>query len=120
MNKTTSKSDKESPIDTGNLFGRIPSALPDELFQILAGGEGVRIERIVSRGHCSPPGHWYDQPQNEWVMVVRGEARLRFAAGDRVVHLAEGDYVNIAPHERHRVEWTSDAGDTVWLAVFYS
>ena len=106
-------------MDTGNLLGQIPTQLPEELFHILAAGKGMRIERIVSKGHASPPGYWYDQPENEWVMVVSGEAKLRFEKDDRVVHLAAGDYVNIEAHERHRVEWTRDDTDTVWLAVFY-
>lgn len=106
-------------MKTGNLFGQIPTQLPEELFQILAVSEGARVERIVSKGHASPPDYWYDQPENEWVMVVRGEARLLFEKDDRVVHLSAGDYVNIEAHERHRVEWTREDSETVWLAVFY-
>ena len=106
-------------METGTLFGQTPTPLPEELFQVLAVGKGARIERIVSKGHASPPDYWYDQPENEWVMVVRGEARLRFEKDGRVVHLAAGDYVNIEAHERHRVEWTREDTETVWLAVFY-
>jgi cupin 2 domain-containing protein len=106
-------------METGNLFGEVPAQLPEELFQILVVGEGTRIERIVSKGHVSPPGYWYEQPENEWVMVVKGEAKLRFEKDDRMVHLVAGDYVNIETHERHRVEWTREDVETVWLAVFY-
>jgi len=106
-------------VESGSLYGQIPAALPAELVQNLAGGNGMRIERIVSRGHCSPPGFWYDQPDDEWVVLIKGEARLRFEAGERVVHLREGDYVHIAAHERHRVDWTAESADTIWLAVFY-
>ena len=106
-------------METGNLFGQIPTQLPEELFQVLVTGEGARVERIVSKGHASPPDTWYDQTENEWVMVVRGEARLRFEKDGRAVHLAAGDYVNIEARERHRVEWTREDTETVWLAVFY-
>lgn len=106
-------------METGNLLGQIPTQLPEELFQILVSGEGMRIERIVSKGHASPPDVWYDQPEAEWAMVVKGEAKLRFEQDNRIVHLAAGDYVNIAAHERHRVEWTREDMETVWLAVFY-
>ena len=106
-------------METGNLFERIPAALPDELFQVLALGEGVRIERIVSKGHATPADDWYDQPESEWVMLVKGEAKLRFEQDGRIVHLRPGDYVNIGMHERHRVEWTREDTETVWLAVFY-
>lgn len=106
-------------MESGNLYGQIPTTLTAELVQVLAGSKGMRIERIVSRGHCSPPGFWYDQSDDEWVVLLKGEARLRFEAGERVVHLREGDYVHIPAHQRHRVDWTAELADTVWLAVFY-
>jgi cupin 2 domain-containing protein len=106
-------------MESGSLFGNIPATLAAELVQTLATGKGMRIERIVSRGHRSPPGFWYDQPDDEWVALLKGEARLRFEADDRVMHLRPGDYVNIPAHEKHRVDWTMEESDTVWLAVFY-
>ena len=91
-----------------------------ESFETLAGRHGMRVERIVSRGLCaSPPGFWYEQAEAEWVLLVSGEARLRFEADDRVIHLLPGDWVDIAPGERHRVEWTREEGETVWVGVFY-
>ena len=71
-------------------------------------------------GQASPAGFWYDQDEAEWVLVLAGAARLRFAdeSLDRV--LAPGDWVDIAPHRRHRVEWTDPATPTVWLAVFHN
>lgn len=106
-------------MECGNLYRDVPAQLPEEMAQTLAGAGRTRIERIVSRGQCSPPGFWYDQDEHEWVMVLKGEAALRFAQGDRLVRLAEGDYVNIPAHEKHRVEWTAKDRETVWLAVFY-
>lgn len=106
-------------METGNIFEGIPTQLPAEAVDMLAGGHGTRIERIVSKGHCSPPDFWYDQADAEWVLVLQGEARLRFEQDERVVHLAAGGYVHIAAHERHQVEWTREDVETVWLAVFY-
>lgn len=108
-----------APAEVGNLDSRIPGELPKEIVEIVAQGQNVRIERIVSRGHCSPPGFWYDQGENEWVLVIKGEAKMRFARDDRIVHLTAGDYVDIPAHTKHRVEWTQENADTVWLAVFY-
>jgi len=101
-----------------NIFDH-PSPLSDEVTHPLLTREQVRIERIVSRGHCSPPGFWYDQTEHEWVLVLAGSAHLRFEQDDRVVELGAGDYVDIPAHARHRVEWTDPDRDTVWLAVFY-
>ncbi|HEY0848004.1 MAG TPA: cupin domain-containing protein [Noviherbaspirillum sp.] len=106
-------------METGNLYVQIPSFLPEEAVEVLARGKGMRIERIVSKGHCSAPGFWYDQSDDEWVVLLKGEAVLRFEQGDRAVRMMPGDYVNIPAHERHRVESTADNTETVWLAVFY-
>jgi cupin 2 domain-containing protein len=106
-------------MKSGNFFAHIPARLPTELIQTLATGNGTRIERIVSKGHCSPPGYWYDQLEHEWVVLLQGEATLCFEKDGRIVHLLEGDYVHIAPHEKHRVERTAEHRETVWLAVFY-
>jgi cupin 2 domain-containing protein len=108
-------------VETGNLFVGLPAVLPQEISNALlnAGASRVRIERIVSDGNCSPPGFWYDQQDNEWVVLLKGAARLRFEAGDRTLALSPGDHVTIAAHEKHRVDWTSDKEQTVWLAVFF-
>jgi cupin 2 domain-containing protein len=102
-----------------NLLCHIPDALSEELAQTLLSAQSFRVERIVSRGHVSPPGFWYDQPENEWVLVVSGAARVRFENEDAGVELKAGDYVNIPAHRRHRVEWTAPDVDTVWLAIHY-
>lgn len=78
---------------------------------------GLRIERIVSAGQASPPGFWYDQPQAEWVMLLSGEARLKFEDEPAPRLLKPGDHLDIAPHRRHRVESTT--APAVWLAVHY-
>jgi len=100
-----------------NLLANLPHNLPDELTTVLQEGHGVRIERIVSQGHSSPAGFWYDQPEDEWVLLLQGVARLEFE--DRVVEMIPGDYVNIAAHQKHRVAWTSPDEPTIWLAVHY-
>ena len=102
----------------GNLFSDIPRELPKELFDVLVAGDGVRIERIVSRGHSSPAEGWYDEAQSEWVMVVQGRAVIAYPDRDSI-SLAPGDYVTIAAHEKHRVEWTAPDEDTIWLAVHF-
>lgn len=102
-----------------NLYADLPDSSSAESFATLAHEHGVRIERIVSHGHASPPGYWYDQPQREWVMVLSGAARLRFEDESHARELAAGDWVDIAAHRRHRVEWTAPDAPTLWLAVHY-
>lgn len=101
----------------GRLTDGIPNVLPEELVTILGASRGVRIERIVSRGHVSPRGFWYDQDEDEFVLVVQGGAKLEIAEHGEL-SLGAGDWVDIPAHTRHRVIWTDPDGDTVWLAVF--
>ena len=102
-----------------NLQDRIPADLPEELIEVLARSEAVRIERIVSRGHITPPGEWYDQDRDEFVLLVRGAAQLLFEGESDPVRLDAGDYLNIPAHTRHRVHWTDPDRDTIWLAIHY-
>jgi len=102
-----------------NMLQNIPGALPEELVEVLQTGDGVKIERIVSRGHASPKGFWYDQESHEWVLLLKGGATLLFEGKQNPIVLGPGDYLNIPAHTRHRVEWTDPKQETVWLAIHY-
>jgi cupin 2 domain-containing protein len=102
-----------------NLFAPLPDARAAEAVETLFARSGLRIERVVSFGQGSPPGFWYDQDEGEWVLLLTGAARLLFADEATPRSLAPGDFVDIAPHRRHRVEWTDPGRPSVWLAVFY-
>ena len=102
-----------------NLLSPLPDTAIAERVETLVVRPGLRIERIVSCGQASPPGFWYDQAEAEWVTVLAGSARLRFADETEARVLAPGDWVDIAAHRRHRVEWTDLTVPTVGLAVFY-
>ncbi len=104
-----------------NLYKQIPDSLSEELITMLAESKHVKIERIVSDGHASPAGFWYDQEQNEWVLLVSGSTVLTVEkdSGTEQVELESGDYLLIPAHQRHRVESTSSTEKTIWLAVFF-
>jgi cupin 2 domain-containing protein len=105
-------------VRTGRLRTGLPAQpVADEIFEVLVERPGVRIERIVSTGQTTPEDEWYDQARDEFVLLVAGAARLRIEgeAGDRA--LAEGDWLLIPAHCRHRVTWTREDPPTVWLAV---
>ena len=97
-----------------NLFSPLPPAGPDEHFEPLLSRPGLRIERIVSHRHASPPGFWYDQSDDEWVMLAQGSAELEFDSGEHLT-LTPGDWLLIPAGRRHRVAATGP--DTVWLAI---
>jgi cupin 2 domain-containing protein len=102
-----------------NLLYPLPDAKTGECVDELLTRPGLRIERIVSLGQASPPGFWYDQEDGECVLLLAGAARLRFADENEARYLGPGDWLDITPHRRHRVDWTDPATPTVWLAVFY-
>ncbi len=101
-----------------NIFNNIPSDIPSEIFEDIINTENLRVERIVSMGHSSPESGWYDQTENEWVIVLSGYGEIEYFNGDRLV-LKQGDYLNIKAHEKHRVVGTSADEPTIWLAIFY-
>lgn len=106
------------PLRRGSLRAGIELAPgAPELLTTLAEGPGWRLERIVSRGHASPPGLWYDQDEDELVVLVAGAARLAFEDGS-TIELAPGEWVELRAHLRHRVDWTSESESTIWLAFF--
>ena len=105
-------------MDTDNIFLNIPPELKTEHFQDLFKNNSIRIERIISKGHSSPASGWYDQSENEWVIVLKGSGAIAFADGHEV-NLTTGDFIFIPKHQKHRVSWTDPENITVWLAVFY-
>jgi cupin 2 domain-containing protein len=98
-----------------NIFDNVSRAAgAEEEFSTLFGTAAVKIERIVSHLHSSPPGFWYDQDVNEWLIVLRGSATLEFA-GEEPIEMNTGDYLEIPRHVKHRVARTGE--ETIWLAV---
>lgn len=102
-----------------NIFpaGRVTSG--EELFEAMVDTRHVRIERIISTGQATPPGQWFDQDRDEWVMVLSGGAAILFEGEQEVREMRPGDYVLIPAHARHRVAWTDAKKETVWLAVHF-
>jgi cupin 2 domain-containing protein len=100
-----------------NIFEDIKMSNQEEFLEIIQ-KENVKIERIVSTGQTSAKDFWYDQVQNEFVLLIEGEAIIEFEE-DKKVHLKKGDYLNIPANKKHRVDFTSLDEPTIWLAVFY-
>lgn len=101
-----------------NLFDEIKTGLAEEEIATLLARPGVRIERIVSTGQTSPQGFWYDQPSDEWVVLLSGSATLEIE-GEPDIPLRPGDYVFLPAHKRHRVARTDTDQPSVWLAVHF-
>jgi len=102
------------PLMAKNLFADLPAGVDGETLVTLFENSAARVERIVSHSHQSPEGFWYDQADDELVIVLSGSATLEFGSGE-IVEMKEGDYLTIERHVKHRVARTSD--ETIWLAV---
>lgn len=97
----------------------LPFPLPnEELFETLIESRSIRVERILSTGQTTPIGQWYDQERSEWVILLQGTAEIAYEDGEKV-HLKAGDYLLIPPHQKHRVEFTSEDPPCIWLAIHY-
>lgn len=104
-------------MKTDNIFDNIPAEIPEELFKVLARQHAVRIERIVSKGHCSAKAFWYDQSWDEWILLIQGAAGLEVMDRTEAIELNKGDYLLIPAGVKHRVAWTAENETTIWLAV---
>ena len=102
-----------------NIFWGFPGTMMEEMSELLLHTQHFRLERIISSGQMTPPGEWYDQESNEWVVLLNGNAGLLFEDETEPCVMRPGDYVHIPAHRRHRVEWTDPEQKTVWLALYY-
>ncbi|CAA9892831.1 conserved hypothetical protein [Candidatus Methylobacter favarea] len=100
-----------------NIYSRIPEDLPGEMVECLLKRDHISIERIISKGHITTPGQWYDQAWDEWVMVLQGRATLQYENDKHSITLTAGDYWLIPAHARHRVAWTQPDIATLWLVI---
>lgn len=104
-------------MNAGNLYHGLPQQAAQEQFDPLLERPGLRLERIVSSGQATPAGQWYDQAEDEWVVLLQGEAGLRIEGEAECRRLRPGDWLLLPAHCRHRVEWTAAEGASVWLAL---
>ena len=102
-----------------NIYSQIPVELQEELFEEIAHGGSFKLQRIISKGHSTPEGEWYDQEMDEWAVLLKGSAGVLIEGETQVVTLKPGDYLHLPAHQRHRVEWTHPDTQTVWLALHY-
>ena len=105
------------PVDAGSLLAGLPDAAADEQADALLARSGVRLLRIVSTGQATPDGDWYDQDEDEWVVVIAGSAELLVEGEAAPRTLGPGGWIYLPAHCRHRVVATNAATPTVWLAL---
>lgn len=101
------------------LCDKIPAKNESELLETLCRDKSINIERIISNGHTTAEGKWYNQEHNEWVIVLQGKATLELENKEKI-NLSKGDYLLIPARLKHRVSYTSTNPVCIWLAVHFS
>lgn len=101
---------------SGNFFldNQISQDEPEKFSEIFNGK--IRIEKILSSGHTTEEGKWYDQAEDEWVILLSGIAILEFE-DNSIIEMKPGDYIFIPAHKKHRVTFTSKEPSCLWLAI---
>ena len=94
-------------------FPQIP--ISSEVSEILIKNENVTIERIVSCGNTTD---WYDQAQNEFVILLQGKAIIEYETGEKI-NIKKGDTVYLPAHLKHRVAYTSKKPPCIWICMFW-
>ena len=100
-----------------NIFEEIIIDKNEEKFIEIFRNETIKVEKIVSNGQKSPDNFWYEQEENEFILLLDGFAILEFE--DFEMELKKGDCLNIKAMQKHRVKFTSQTEPTIWFAVFY-
>lgn len=100
-----------------SIFNEVEILRGEEFFETLHSGRNIKIERIISLDHSTPDNEIYDQGWDEWVMVVTGNAIIRFLEPEVDIELQDGDFVFIPAQKKHRVIFTDKEKITIWLAI---
>ncbi|DAB37856.1 MAG: hypothetical protein A2023_03395 [Sulfuricurvum sp. GWF2_44_89] len=101
-------------ITLNNLYHTETPVPNSEIFTTLFQNRTLKIESIRSR--LKTQGEIYNQQEDEWVVLLIGEATL--VVNEQRLTLSAGDYCFIPRHTRHQVLSTSS--DALWLGVFSS
>lgn len=106
-------------MTVSNIYSGVPKEFSGEMFEEIIRGGSFYLERIISKGHSTQKGQWYDQDRDEWIMLLKGGAGLMIEGEDELIILKPGDHLHLPAHIRHRVEWTDPTQETIWLALHY-
>ncbi|MCB2222116.1 MAG: cupin domain-containing protein [Bacteroidetes bacterium] len=100
----------------GNIFDLPKEENGIEIFTTLFESASIKIERIFGQHPYTQPGEWYDQEEDEWVVLLEGTAKVEIQ-NEQIIELKAGDYLFLPAHKIHRVNETSDVKKCIWLAI---
>ena len=101
---------------SGNIFDPPNQSNDIEVFTSLFESDSIRIEKINGLRPYTKPGKWYDQADDEWVILLQGDAVIEFR-DKKTVALQAGDFIFIPAHKAHRIKETSKTRNCLWLAI---
>ncbi len=100
-----------------NIFSKKINSQSDEVADTLYFSQNTKVERIISMGHKSPDGFWYNQSEDEFVILVQGSAKLEFENNEEIC-LEKGDSLLIPAYKKHRIIYTSINPQCIWICIF--
>lgn len=100
----------------GNIFDPPADTGEHEIFTTIFKSDKIEITKIDGLRAFNKPGKWYDQEDDEWVILLQGKATLEFQ-NDESIQLNSGDYIFIEAHKPHRIKQSSNKPNCLWLAI---
>jgi len=89
-----------------------------EDFSNIFSSRGLQIKRIISKGYRTPETKWLKDDTDEFVILLRGSASIRFFNGE-IKRMKSGDYLHIPSGTKHKVTYTSKKPCCYWLAIHF-
>ena len=102
-----------------NIYSKISSPTQNEYFEKILTDKNFVLERIISTGQSTPENTWCQQDQDEWVILLKGKAKILFETEECSTLLKPGDYIHIPAYLKHRIQWTDPKTKTIWLALHF-
>ena len=93
----------------------IPNQSDSEIFETIFKNKNMRVERIISYGQSTPDDFWYDQDEDEFVVVLEGFAKILYDINE-IYELKKDESLLIPSHQKHKVIYTTNP--TIWLCIF--
>eukprot|EP01080_Neovahlkampfia_damariscottae_P012338 gene12338-gene5798 len=102
-----------------NIFETFEEKPTEEIFETILKNKNITLERIITNGQTTPPGEWYNQDRDEWVLLLKGSALMLFE-DNKIQTLNSGDYLLIPKFYKHRVQWIDPDNECIWLALHFN
>lgn len=93
-------------------YSRTSSLLVESLLE----SNIIKVQRVVAQGQASNPGVYCPQPDNDFLIMLKGQMDLDYEQSSKV-SLRPEDFIVTTEGQTNRIDSTSRNEDSVWLKV---